>query len=130
MAIYAKLGVQYYAIYNPKFWRRDGHLPFEVYKLVHGVYQLQVGEPFWMPEIGLGIGRCVLPSDHLGREVLSWFDARGARYLTAEEKADAAQEQVEAERQRADAAQRKVELLLARLRSLGIAEVESPNENR
>jgi Uma2 family endonuclease len=129
MAIYAKLGVQYYAIYNPKFWRRDGHLPLEVYKLVHGVYELQLGEPFWMPEVGLGIGRCVLPSDPLGREILSWFDSQGERYLTAEEKADSAQEQIEAERQRADEAQRKVELLLHRLRSLGISEAESLRED-
>jgi Uma2 family endonuclease len=125
MAIYTNLGVQYYAIYNPKFWRRDGHLPLEVYKLVDGGYQLQLGEPFWMPEVGLGIGRCVLPSDPLGREILSWFDAQGERHLTAEEKADAAQEQIEAERERANAAQRKVELLLERLRSLGISDAES-----
>ncbi len=55
--IYAKLGVLYYVIYNPQYWRRDQHQPFEVYKLIDGEYQLQIGEPFWMPEIGLGIGR-------------------------------------------------------------------------
>jgi Uma2 family endonuclease len=109
--IYRKLGIKYYVIYNPKFWRRDGHLPFEVYKLVDGDYQLQISEPLWMPEIGLGIGRCVLPSDRLRREVLSWFDQGGDRYLTTDERADV-------ESQRADAAQRQVELLLAKLRSL------------
>ena len=113
--IYRKLGVKYYVIYNPKFWRRDGHLPFEVYKLVDGDYQLQIGEPLWLPEIGLGIGRCVLPTDRFRREVLSWFDERGQRYLTTEEQADI-------ERQRANIAQEQVELLLAKLRSLGIAE--------
>ena len=113
--IYRKLGVKYYVIYNPQFWRRDGHLPFEVYKLVDGDYQLQIGEPLWMPEIGLGIGRCVLPSDRFGREILSWFDETGQRYLTGEEKADI-------EKQRADIAQKQVELLLAKLRSLGIDE--------
>jgi Uma2 family endonuclease len=111
--IYRKLGVKYYVIYNPQFWRRDGHLPFEIYKLVNGDYQLQIGEPLWMPEIGLGIGRCVLPRDRFKREILSWFDERGQRYLTGEEKADI-------EKQRADAAQNQVELLLAKLRSLGI----------
>jgi Uma2 family endonuclease len=121
MAIYTRLGVKYYAIYNPKFWRRDGHLPLEVYKLVEGVYQLQIGEPLWMPEIGLGIGRCVLPGDPLGREVLGWFDAKSDRYLTTDELADA-------EQQRADAAQKKVELLLARLRLLGISDTESLGE--
>jgi Uma2 family endonuclease len=94
--IYSQLGVKYYVIYNPRFWRRDGHLPLEVYKLVDGVYQLQVGEPLWMPEIGLGIGRCVLPGDPLGREVLSWFDVRGDRHLTPEEQERQQRERLEA----------------------------------
>lgn len=34
MIRYAQLGVLYYIIYNPNFWRRDGHEPFEVYRLV------------------------------------------------------------------------------------------------
>ncbi|CAN1208786.1 Putative restriction endonuclease domain-containing protein [Tumidithrix helvetica PCC 7403] len=70
LAIYRKLSVTYYAIYNPRFWQRDGHLPLGIYKLVEGVYQLQIGEPFWMPEIDLGIGRCVLPNDRLKRKVM------------------------------------------------------------
>ena len=85
MAIYRQLGVKYYVIYNPQFWQRDRDLPFEVYKLVAGNYQLQKGEPFWMPDIGLGIGRCDLPLDPLGREVLTWFNHQGDRYLTTEE---------------------------------------------
>ncbi|NJL83385.1 MAG: hypothetical protein HC890_11340 [Chloroflexaceae bacterium] len=100
LSIYAKLGVLYYVIYNPLFWRRDRHSPFEVYRLVDGVYQLQAGEPFWMPEIGLGIGRCLLPDDPLKREVLSWFDARGDRHLS---EAEVEREQAQAERQRAEA---------------------------
>ncbi len=102
LAIYAKLGVRYAIVYNPQFWRRDGHLPFEVYKLVEGSYALQVGEPFWMPELGLGLGRCPLPDDPLKRESLSWYDATGDRYLN----------EAETERQRADR-------LAERLRQLG-----------
>lgn len=41
--IYTQLGVVYYVVYNPQFWKRDEHLPFEVYKLVNGVYELQIG---------------------------------------------------------------------------------------
>ena len=113
MAVYRQLGVNYYVIYNPQFWQRDRHLPFEVYKLVAGNYQLQKGEPFWMPEIGLGIGRCDLPLDPLGREVLTWFNHQGDRYLTLEE-------QLNLEQQKADAAQQQLEVLLAQMRSLGI----------
>ncbi|MFM7600219.1 MAG: hypothetical protein ACKO7R_03320 [Pseudanabaena sp.] len=89
-----------------------------------------------MPEIGLEIGRCLLPSDRFGREVLSWFDERGQRYLTGEEKADLEKyradtekyradfesQKARSEKQRADAAQKQMELLLAKLRSLGISE--------
>jgi Uma2 family endonuclease len=102
LAIYAQLGVLYYIVYNPQFWRRDGHLPFEVYKWVDGAYVLQVGEPLWMPEIGLGIGRCQLPDDPLKREILSWYDGAGDRYLN----------EAETERQRANQ-------LAERLRQLG-----------
>jgi Uma2 family endonuclease len=95
MKIYAQLGVLYYVIYNPNFWRRDRHLPFEVYKLVGKDYQLQSGEPFWMPEIGLGLGRCTLPTDPIDREALGWFDQQGQRYLTPSELAEREQQRAE-----------------------------------
>lgn len=123
LAIYAKLGVLYYVIYNPQFWRRDGHLPIEIYKLINGSYVLQVGEPFWMPEIGLGIGRCTLADDPFRREVLSWYDARGDRHLSEAEaerqRAEAERQRAEAERQRAEAERQRAERLAERLRQLG-----------
>jgi Uma2 family endonuclease len=85
ISIYAKLGVLYYVIYNPEFWRRDQQEPFEVYRLVDGSYQRQIGEPFWMPEIGLGIGLGIGSHRGLQREWLYWFDERGNRILTPEE---------------------------------------------
>jgi Uma2 family endonuclease len=85
ISIYAKLGVLYCVIYNPDFWRRDQQEPFEVYQLVNGSYQRQIGEPFWMPEIGLGIGRGIGSHRGLQREWLYWFDERGNRILTPEE---------------------------------------------
>jgi len=86
--IYAKLGVLYYVIYNSDYWQRDRHQPFEVYKLVDGNYQLQIGEPFWMPEVGLGIGRFQSVSSGTSQELLCWFNEQGTRYLTPEERAD------------------------------------------
>jgi Uma2 family endonuclease len=97
MAIYANLGVLYYVIYNPEFWRRDQHQPFEVYKLVNGHYQLQLGEPFWMPEVGLGIGRWQTVLGGVDQEILTWFDETSRRYLSLDEQA---QQQTEQERQR------------------------------
>lgn len=126
-AIYARLGVLYYVIYNPEFWRRDGHQPLEIYKLVNNSYQLQTGEPFWMPEIGLGIGRCPeIFTDSLA-EVLSWFDEKGDRHLRSEEKAlQAEQKALQAQQaalqaeQKATQAQQRADRLLAKLRELGI----------
>ena len=94
--IYARLGVLYYVVYNREFWQRDRHQPFEVYKLVNGVYKLQSGEPYWMPEIALGIGRCQIVFSQVEQEQLAWFNQRGERYLTAEERAK--QERQEKER--------------------------------
>jgi hypothetical protein len=106
LAIYTKLGVLYYVIYNPEFWRRDQHQPFEVYKLINGNYQLQISEPLWMPEIELGIGRHQTVIAGIQQEFLSWYDQQGNRYLT-----DA--EQVQQERER-------TEQLAQYLRSLGV----------
>jgi Uma2 family endonuclease len=93
--IYAKLGVLYYVIYNPQYWQRDRHLPLEIYRLVDGNYQLQIGEPFWMPEIGLGIGRFLRQFGSIQREVLYWYDEPGNRYLTSEEAERQARQQLE-----------------------------------
>ena len=116
MSIYAKLGVLYYVIYNPEFWRRDGHQPFEVYKLIDGNYQLQIGEPYWMPEVELGIGRCQKLFGGIPQEILSWFDLEGCPYPTPDE----IRQQLIAERQRAEAEYQRAEELAQYLRSLGV----------
>ncbi|KAM3095291.1 Uma2 family endonuclease [Phormidesmis sp. 146-35] len=72
--IYRKLGVLYYLVYNPEFWRRDPHQPFELYKLENDSYQLQIGEPYWMPEVGLGIGRYRGVVGGLNQEILTWYN--------------------------------------------------------
>lgn len=110
MALYARLGVLYYVVYNPEFWQRDRHQPFEVYQLTNGVYQLQIGEPFWMPEVGLGIGRYRGQVGGLKREILTWFDGQGRRHLSPEEQ----------ERQRTAQERRRAERLEAYLRAQGV----------
>jgi Uma2 family endonuclease len=109
MAIYAKLGVLYYIIYNPQYWQRDRHQPFEVYRLINGAYQLQIGEPYWMPEVGLGIGRSVYTSGSIEREVLYWYDRQGNRYQTPEELQRQTLQQLEQERQQLRLAQEQLE---------------------
>jgi hypothetical protein len=99
LEIYANLGVLYYIVYNPQYWRRDQHLPIEIYRLENGTYHLQIGEPFWMPEIGLGLGRGQYQDGTRQREVLYWFDKQNQRYLTGEERAQQLQLELERYRQ-------------------------------
>lgn len=110
MSIYARLGVLYYIIYNPEFWQRDQHQPFEIYKLNNGSYQLQIGEPYWMPEVELGIGRSLQVIGGIEQEILSWYNPQGDRYLSAAEQ----------ERSRAEQEQKQRERLEVYLRSQGI----------
>ncbi|MBW4562344.1 MAG: Uma2 family endonuclease [Mojavia pulchra JT2-VF2] len=114
LAIYRQLSVLYYVIYNPEFWQRDQHQPFEIYKLIDENYQLQIGEPYWMPEVGLGIARYQGIIGGIQQEALSWYDDQGDRYFTAEERAE--QENIRAEK------------LAEYLHSLGIDPDYLPNE--
>jgi Uma2 family endonuclease len=121
MEIYAKLGVLYYLVYNPEFWQRDKHQPFEVYKLdPAGNYQLQIGEPYWMPEVGLGIGRYRGIFNGIDRELLAWFDRHDTRYLMPEESVRLERQIAQTERQRAQAEKQRADRLAAQLRDLGI----------
>ena len=116
MALYAKLGVLYYVVYNPEFWQRDRHQPLEIYKLEDGEYQLQIGEPLWMSELGLGIGRTRAQIGGITQEILTWYDEQGDRHLSGEEQ----------ERQRAERERQRAERLEAYLRSQGIDPEQLP----
>ncbi|MCS6960201.1 MAG: Uma2 family endonuclease [Pseudanabaenaceae cyanobacterium SKYGB_i_bin29] len=109
LEIYRRLGVLYCVIYNPFFYQHDRRNPLEIYKLIAGEYVLQVGEPYWMPEIGLGLGR--YPATPY--ELLGWFNQEGDRYLTPDEVANL-------ERKRADKMQKELESLRQKLKEMGI----------
>ena len=111
-AIYQKMGVLYYVVYNPKYWRRDQHEPFEVYRLESGQYRLQGSEPFWMPEVGLGIGRHQGEVGGLAQEILTWYDESGKRHFSGEEQA-----LLQAERERLRAADAEMRAEQERLRA-------------
>jgi Uma2 family endonuclease len=93
---YAQLEVLYYVVYNPQRRRKAS---LEVYRLVNGKYQLQRGNPVWLPEIGLGIGSDRGTYQGITREWLYWYNESGKRLLTPEE---------------------RVKVLAERLKSLGI----------
>lgn len=124
---YANIGVTYYAVYNPEYSTCHNHSPFEVYRLVQGTYVLQSGEPFFLPEIGLGIGRASGTYRGWSREWLYWYDSDGNRLPSPDQRAEMTQQEIQQQRQRAEIAQqqleqerRKTEQLIARLRERGI----------
>lgn len=112
-AKYARLGVLYYVVYNPDYSRRDKHEPFEVYRLVGEGYVRQPGEPVWMLELGLGIGRRQGTYEGWTREWLYWYDQEGNQYPTPEQIA-------QQEQRRADQVKQQLESLKAKLRERGL----------
>lgn len=85
-----------------------------MYRLVNGQYVLQPGNPVWLPEIGLGIGRFRGTYQGMTREWLYWYDEQGQRLLTLEERI------LQAE-QRAREVEQRAFRLAEQLRSLGAA---------
>ncbi|MBE9070236.1 hypothetical protein IQ260_26700 [Leptolyngbya cf. ectocarpi LEGE 11479] len=77
-------------MYSPIQRRRRDREPLEVYELIDGEYQRLQGEPVWLPEIGLGLGRSSGRYNGWEREWLYWYDETGRRLLTPEEKAEQA----------------------------------------
>ena len=119
-ARYAQIGVLYYVVYNPDCWERDKHDPFEVYRLMGGSYVRQLGEPVWMPEIGLGIGRERCTYEGWTREWLYWYDQDGERLPSPDERTKQAQQRAEQAQQRAEQERRLREELIAQLQERGI----------
>ena len=55
-----------------------------MYHLIDGNYMLQPGNPVWLPEVGLGIGRNRGTYQGITREWLYWYDEQGQRLLIPE----------------------------------------------
>jgi hypothetical protein len=103
--------------------------------LEQGRYVRQLGNPIWMPEIGLGIGMEMgIYEGGVPRQWLYWYDEQGQklpvpenvivmeRQRAEQERLRAEREQVKAEQERirAEQAEQQIQDLMARLRSRGI----------
>jgi Uma2 family endonuclease len=131
--IYQSVGILYYLVYSPL---RKKKARFQLYQLIDGEYVLQSdgSKPYWMPEVGLGIGAEKQSYGNNQREWLYWYDENDVRYPTPMERAEAESQRAEAEanrasleaaariaaEQKANAAQQENDALRQRLRELGI----------
>jgi Uma2 family endonuclease len=124
---YADMGIRYYAIYSCNRRAHRNRQPLEVYELLDGVYQIMPGNPVWLPEIGLGLGRSRGTYEGRSREWLYWYTSDGKRLLGPEETAQQEKEraqQAELKAQQAELkaqqAESQAEKLAAKLKELGI----------
>ena len=109
--IYEQIGIKYYVIYNPQRKRKPA---LEVYVLKNREYVLLGNEsPIWLEDIGLGIGKEVGNYQQIKREWLYWYDEKGQRFLTPEERSQQAET-------KAQEAETKANRYARRLRELGI----------
>jgi Rps23 Pro-64 3,4-dihydroxylase Tpa1-like proline 4-hydroxylase len=72
---------------------------------MEGQYHRQAGEPVWMPEIGLGIGRVQGQLEGIDQEWLAWHDVAGNPYPLPEEMIRKLKQRAEQERLRAEQAE-------------------------
>ncbi|MBH8573352.1 Uma2 family endonuclease [Nostocaceae cyanobacterium CENA369] len=110
---YLDLGVLYYAIYNPDYWQRDRHAPFEVYQRFDDEFVLQSQKNFWISELQLAIGVATGIYKGWEREWLFWFDGAGDRFPSPDERIAQAQ-------QRTEQAEQALQDLRNRLKQRGI----------
>lgn len=81
---YARIGVSYYAIYDPRNILRQGEL--RAFYLVHGRYEPI--DPAWLPGVRLGL--TIWEGEFEGHRDrwLRWIDRSGRRLLTDRERAE------------------------------------------
>jgi Uma2 family endonuclease len=129
--LYENLGILYYIVYNPRRKRKPS---LEAYKLIQGKYVQMVGNPIWLPELAIGIGKERFDYQGYDREWMFWYNETNQRYPTAQEQVAQAQtqaQQAQAQAQQAETqvqqaetqvqqAEARSQRLADRLRALGI----------
>jgi hypothetical protein len=134
---YARMGIAYYAVYDPlkqiqEAAQMNGR-SLKVFEL-RGKHYVELFPSFWMDDVGLGLMLWNGEFEGVSSEWLQWCDRQGQVILTGAEgqaierqrveverqRAEQAESQLEAERQRAEAERRRAEQLAERLRQLGI----------
>jgi Uma2 family endonuclease len=100
--LYENLGILYYVVYNPRRKRKPS---LEAYKLIQGKYVQMVGNPIWLPELAIGIGKERFDYQGYDREWMFWYNRTNQRYPTAQEQVRQAQAQAQEAQTQAQEAQ-------------------------
>lgn len=116
MALYARIRVTYYVIYDPL--TQIQAMPLRVFVLRDGAYQPV--EEGWLAEVGLGLTLWEGTFEGVAETWLRWCDRQGTLIPTGAERAATEAQRAEQERQRADSAEQELARLRARLQELGI----------
>ena len=124
---YARIGVKYYAIYDPLHELSDATLRFFVLRDRRYVEMIDT----WMPEVELGL--TLWNGEYRGYEDewLRWCDKNGQVIPTSAEmflqekvRSERAIERAEQERERAEQERERADRLAARLAALGVTDVD------
>ncbi|MCS6773439.1 MAG: Uma2 family endonuclease [Thermoflexales bacterium] len=123
LAIYTRMRVSYYVVYDPQ--QLLGETTLHVLEnTAAGMRRLNNG---WMEAAGLGVRLWEGEYEGVSATWLRWCDAAGNILLTGGERArlaeqalEAERQRAEAERQRAEAERQRAERFAARLRALGV----------
>ena len=121
-ADYARIGVTYYAVFDPlrqiqEPERMDGSL-LKVFGLTQGRYV--ESRPSWLETVGLGLTIWEGEFEEQPGLWLRWCDQNGQIILTGKERADQEQQRADQEQQRADQEQQRADRLAEQLRAMGI----------
>jgi hypothetical protein len=117
LALYAQIGIRYYAIFDPQ--RLLGDEMLRAYRLqVHSFERMT--EPVWFPQVDLGLRLWDGRYEDLDATCLRRADAQGVPIPTGKEGMSTARQREESARQCADAERQRTDHLAEHLRQLGV----------
>ncbi len=103
---YARIGVKYYAVYDPE--RLLGDQPFRVFQLKATSY-VPMEEPVWLSGVEIGLRLWQGRYEDLDATWLRWVDSSGAIILSGAERAASERQHAEQETQRAEHERQRAE---------------------
>jgi Uma2 family endonuclease len=122
-ADYARIGMAYYAVFDPlKQLQGKDELNGSLLKVweLTGKKYVELPEPFWLESVGLGLMPWEGTFEDQPGVWLRWRDREGQVTPTGSERAEAESQRAEAESQRAEAESQRADRLAERLRAMGI----------